>query len=136
MTETSFRPSQPGSWAKTPEVRRGRMVVYPVSSHPILVGVDEKSHFLWNIKVNFSVWYLVLRVLCIYSNVQVYRLAMALPKLFQVLKWPIDSTIAKEFLLKHLELFLAAYPPKGRSIRKMNWNMLCIAMPAVCQSPK
>lgn len=39
-----------------------------------------------------------------------------LSQMLQVLKWPIDSTIAKG----SPELFLAAYPSKGRSIRKMN----------------
>lgn len=138
MAETSFRPRQPNLWAKIPKERTRRKMVLPVFSHHILVSVDEKkSSFNWNSKINVRVWYLVLRVLCFYSYwMHIYGLAMALSKLLKVLKWPTDSVIAKGFLLKCLELFLAAYLPEGRSIGKMKRNVLCIAMPAACHSPK
>lgn len=52
------------------------------------------------------------------------------------MKGPIDRVIEKGFLFKYLELFLAAYLLKGRSIRKMKQNSPCIVMPAAHHSPK
>lgn len=88
---------------------------------PIIFSYVLKKDVIsnWNSNINFRVWSLVLRVLCICSHwVHVYGLAIALPELLQVVKWPIDSVIAKGFLLKYLKLFLAAYLPPERTIRQ------------------